>query len=311
MAILQQESNAKQFFLYPGFLVGRSRSSSLQLTNGLVSARHADFRWTGAMWELKDLGTRNGTFVDGERLPVGEYRPIYADAVLLFGDRQQMFTLVCDAAPDPMAQVDNGPFICGEDGVLALPDSDHPAIVIRQVSERSWVREDGKKSQKRVTTDDIVEYAGASYRLILPIGESITMAADSAQYRTDDVMWLITANPSGAFVSLSILFPDGQRRELPHRAFGEMLLYLAEARLRDQDSAEPPHERGWCNVARLRRELDIDENQMLLNLWVHRARSQAKQAGIIDGENLIQRRSNGKCRQIRLGAARFELIGGS
>ena len=36
-----------------------------------VSQKHAELVWTGAAWELTDLGSSNGTFVNGKELQEG------------------------------------------------------------------------------------------------------------------------------------------------------------------------------------------------------------------------------------------------
>jgi pSer/pThr/pTyr-binding forkhead associated (FHA) protein len=52
-------------------LIGRTAPSNLCLQDPKVSSAHARLRWTGAGWELRDLGSTNGTFVDGSaHLPV-------------------------------------------------------------------------------------------------------------------------------------------------------------------------------------------------------------------------------------------------
>src|SRR5204863_270816 len=38
----------------------------LFIDEGRVSKRHAELRWTGAAWTLEDLGSKNGTTVNGE-----------------------------------------------------------------------------------------------------------------------------------------------------------------------------------------------------------------------------------------------------
>ncbi len=41
--------------------------------NSFVSGYHARLRWDGTSWWLEDLGSRNGTFVNGK--PCAPYRP--------------------------------------------------------------------------------------------------------------------------------------------------------------------------------------------------------------------------------------------
>jgi hypothetical protein len=49
-------------------LLGRSRDCDCVLAEPSVSRRHAELRRDGARWLLRDLGSRNGTRVNGVRL---------------------------------------------------------------------------------------------------------------------------------------------------------------------------------------------------------------------------------------------------
>lgn len=49
------------------YLGGRDPASDLYLEAPCVSAQHAVFQWAGSGWRVVDLGSKNGTFVNGER----------------------------------------------------------------------------------------------------------------------------------------------------------------------------------------------------------------------------------------------------
>lgn len=49
-------------------LIGRSTESGLQLPDATVSRRHAEIARDDDLWILRDLGSRHGTFVNGNRL---------------------------------------------------------------------------------------------------------------------------------------------------------------------------------------------------------------------------------------------------
>ena len=48
--------------------IGRSSDNDVVVPDDPVSRRHAQIRWDGARFVLEDLGSRNGTFVNGRRL---------------------------------------------------------------------------------------------------------------------------------------------------------------------------------------------------------------------------------------------------
>src|SRR4051812_34010518 len=66
-------------------LVGRSEACLVAINDPRVSAEHAAIAWSGDRWELRDLGSLNGTVVDGRRLAAGDRTPITRDARLVFG----------------------------------------------------------------------------------------------------------------------------------------------------------------------------------------------------------------------------------
>jgi FHA domain/Domain of unknown function (DUF1707) len=49
-------------------VVGRSRDCACILSDASVSRRHAVIRWSGDSWWLSDLGSTNGTYVNGSRI---------------------------------------------------------------------------------------------------------------------------------------------------------------------------------------------------------------------------------------------------
>lgn len=46
-------------------VVGRDRECDIQIPSGMVSGRHCELRFDGAVWRLADLGSKNGTLVNG------------------------------------------------------------------------------------------------------------------------------------------------------------------------------------------------------------------------------------------------------
>jgi uncharacterized protein involved in exopolysaccharide biosynthesis len=61
-------------------LIGRARGAQIQIDDGAISTQHAKLFWDGTRHTLVDMGSTNGTFVNGERLV--PYEPV----ALTFGD---------------------------------------------------------------------------------------------------------------------------------------------------------------------------------------------------------------------------------
>jgi hypothetical protein len=79
--------------------IGRSQDGDLVVLAASVSREHAELRRTDAGWQVRDLGSRNGTFVDGVRCQ-GRV-PLPGRAVLKVGDVAMWF--LAEAVHEPVA----------------------------------------------------------------------------------------------------------------------------------------------------------------------------------------------------------------
>ncbi len=66
-----------------GLLLGREEGCDVELASGETSRRHAEIRREGPLWIARDLGSRNGSFVNGRRI---ENAPLSLGDLLRFGD---------------------------------------------------------------------------------------------------------------------------------------------------------------------------------------------------------------------------------
>jgi hypothetical protein len=67
-------------------MIGADKSNDLVLADRFVSARHARLRWDGVEWWLEDLGSKNGTLVNGHPYSPHREQPVPFGAVLAIGD---------------------------------------------------------------------------------------------------------------------------------------------------------------------------------------------------------------------------------
>jgi pSer/pThr/pTyr-binding forkhead associated (FHA) protein len=77
----------------PATLIGRNEACDLIVSDPLVSRRHCQILWDGVYCTVEDLGSTNGTAVNGQQLTAAyALRPgdrlQVADVVFLFGDPQ-------------------------------------------------------------------------------------------------------------------------------------------------------------------------------------------------------------------------------
>jgi hypothetical protein len=311
MAILSKHPEGTLVALLSRHLVGRSRSVDLHMTEPSVSGEHAVLRWTGQGWELHDLGSRNGTLLDGRRLSPGERIAVIRGAVIAFGDASNAWHLVDDAPPTLMAfPAEGGAPVYARDELLALPDEDHPEAVVYRDTAGDWMLEQGGETV-RVTDRRTVRAGGRAFVFRVPELLAPTWDATSPAPHLSTLTLTFSVSRDEEYVALAV---HGEHRtiDLGARAHHQVLLTLARSRLADR-RAQPAHApgrgtpesaEGWVYQDDLAGQLAMDEPH--LNVAVYRCRRQLAEAGIAGAASIIERRR--PTRELRLGVARVEIV---
>lgn len=65
--------------------IGRTKKSMFQIKDPSVSERHAELKWHDGRWEIRDVGSSNGTKVNATLLDENEWVPLNDGDSLLFG----------------------------------------------------------------------------------------------------------------------------------------------------------------------------------------------------------------------------------
>lgn len=298
MAKLQAHQEPLEHPLVARVLIGRSPACGLRLTEPHASGEHAIITWTGWHWEARDLGSRNGTFVDGNRLEPGTAVKLTAGARIAFGDPERPWTLVDDGAPSMIAiEANTGRVRAAEAGLLVLPEDDQPLLTFYQNATGEWLEESGEatrvvRDQEQITLGDSI------WQLHLPsISEGTPLMQLSLSLETVSLEFAVSRDEERVEVKV---IHRGVEQALEPREHGYVLLTLARARLEDEQM--PLDQRGWRNLDRLEKMLAMDANA--LNVAIHRARQQLAQAGVSNAANLVEVRR----KQRRLGTDRFRIV---
>ncbi|MEQ1504766.1 MAG: FHA domain-containing protein [Myxococcota bacterium] len=291
MALLKDLGTGHSVPLAARLVVGRAPTAGLRLGDKRISGEHATVRWTGGGWEVRDLGSRNGTFVNGDRVASGAAAGLAAGARLSFGDPAPQYELTDAAAPGPLGRDRAGRWVGSVDGMLALPSAELPELVVYATSS-GWIAEHGD-DRRPVADGDVVEAGGQPFVLSLPGGTDGTATVQAAT-PLEAVALRFGVSRDEEHVQLTLVTRSG-RVPLEPREHGYVLLTLARQRL--DDRAQPTGEQGWIDRDRLLRMLHLDANG--LNVAIYRARGQLAAAGVEDAAQIVEVRRG----QRRLGIA--------
>lgn len=302
MGTLRDADTGRECILEPDHLVGRSMKSGLLLDERRVSGQHASIRWTGDAWEIKDLGSRNGTFVNGERLQSGQEHRLYQGAVLSFGIPEKLWQMVDDSPPHVMiVPVTGGPPIASENGLLALPSFEDPQVTVFRAAEGHWLLEtEGGTSV--IQDQQVVEVASQLWRFCAPERIWRTSVSGPSPREARFLSLAFTVSHDEEHVRVQVAF-GGETVELSPRSHLYLLLTLARRRLEDAAQQLPDPECGWIDQEDLAHDSSMAGPQ--LNIDVFRIRRQFAGIGMLDAAGIIERRPRGK--QLRIGTGRISV----
>lgn len=290
MARLVHPSSGKLHTLGARNLVGRSAACAVTIDDRAISGEHASLVWTGAGWELRDLGSRNGTFVDGVAVPPGQAVPVGAAHRLGFGRDDGAWQLAEDGPPVAQAiGLPDGPSRSATGGLLLLPDEEEPVLSVFEDADGRWVC-DGPEGVAIALDQGVVRAGEQVFRLFLP-----TLLAPTVARSDDGALELrFRVSDDEEYVELDVV-REGRAVPLGARSANYLLLTLARRRL--QDAEQPAAERGWIHQEDLARMLRVSD--ITVGTQVHRARAHLAAAGVEGAGQLVERRH--RTRQLRIG----------
>ena len=303
MALLVHASTGRTFALSAHVLVGRSSACTVRIKEELVSGEHARLSWQGERWHVRDLASRNGTFLNGTRLPRGGMAELRAADILAFGDVASTFVLEDALPPTAVAHcVGSSEIRQARDGMLALPSEDKPSLCAIEREDGTWDIEIA--GSVRIAQDgEVLEIDGQTWILHLPAAAQPTGDAQTAAGDEESPTLRFRVSRDEEHVEVLLDAPGG-KHSLPPRAHHYTLLTLARMRINaDKQLDLPETARGWTSVDEMCRMLAMDE--MKLNVEIYRIRRDLAELGLKNAAAIIERRRSS--RQIRLALSRVRI----
>lgn len=301
MAFVEHLASSRAYRLSSHCLIGRAATCTVRLTSDLTSNLHAAIRWKESGWELRDLGSLNGTFVDDEPIEIAGCRPIAVGTRIAFGDRHDVFQMIDDAPPVAVATSPDGREVVATNGFLLLPDEDGPVYQVFHDTSNSWVAEATDGRRLALVDGGTVAIGNELWALELPV---ITKGTVPLGMSLESLTLRLWESRRGEHVEVELCQGNVSKRLEP-RAHNALLVHLARERCEENKTGElSEREQGWMLVERLIKDLRVNRNW--IDVSVFRARQQLAEAGVRGADRLFERRRDSG--EIRLSVRRIEVV---
>jgi len=309
VGILRELSGDRRVTLYSRHKVGRLPDNQLVLPQRVVSGSHALLVWQKNEWTIRDLGSLNGTLVNGSPLSPGKTSLLKAGDVVAFGDQGHRWRLENDGPPHAAA-VDLGTdqAIESDGELLILPSENHPEVSIFPDNKGDWVCErmmDSGGSIHSVKDLERLEVGGRVFQLHLPESGEGTISHKPVAPTLETLEMVIQHTPDfETQVRVQVYWPGGGA-DLGTSTHNRLLLILAHRLVESRrDCSVDP----WMFVDEVLKEMGTARQPAeasTLNVWIFRCRKAISSAGVEGPAGLIERRP--QVRQLRLGFERVRL----
>jgi hypothetical protein len=300
MAELHHIATAQTVRLRPSHTVGRSPESHLALSDGWISGNHARLDWARGGWELRDLGSKNGTFVNGKRTRPGEPVRLSDNDLIAFGKLDDAWALRrCAEAGMGARRLSDGSFRWGAGNTLSLPDDENPTCTVFLDDDNHWVA-DHDGNQRPVENAELLVIDADTWELTLPLGYRDTIDITLPAATLADLHLRFRVSRNEEYVHLQAQHGD-HVHDLGARSHHYVLLTLV--RMRAAASARGRADPGWVYADELAHRLQIESST--LNVHVHRIRQCFGALPIEGGANIIERRA--ASRELRVAPVAFAI----
>lgn len=268
-------------------VVGRRPGAcDLVLDDPLCSSQHAELAWDGSRWTVRDLGSRNGTWLDGHPLPPSKRLPLEEGSRLAFGNPPVQWTLQEPRAPVAAAVDERGQVRFAEQGLLVLPDESDPRWTITRGPQGLWHLE-GPRGTRTLRDLDQLSDDERQWRLVVPARGSGTRELEVLR-PLDGASLVFRVSSNEEHVVIDALF-GGIAHRLEPRAHNYLLLLLARKRLEDVARGLHDDDAGWVHRDELVRMLKVSEKDV--NVQIYRARKHVRYEGVDGAARIVERRT--------------------
>jgi FHA domain-containing protein len=292
VAVLLNRCTKERRQLQSHTLVGRAQPCGLRIDEPVVSGEHAALSWQDGAWHVRDLGSRNGTFLNGARLEMAVAYRCEAGAVLAFGDARVEWELLDASEPCPMALPLRGGDPCLiAHGIISIPDSDHPLASIHEGAGGGWLLELEDRVDE-IVDGSLIQVGGESWRFHRPQVWSSTETPRQRPLVLESTQLVFRVSSDEESVELDLRC-EGRVVPLGSRSAFYLLLTLARIRIAQRGTPGA----GWVHWTELARLMHTEQSE--INVWVHRIRERFADAGVLRPGAIIERRH--RVGQLRIG----------
>jgi hypothetical protein len=303
MGLIKERATGRDFVLDVENIAGRSSRCAMRVDGTLVSLVHASIRWTPRGWELRDLGSTNGTFVNGTRLGAGKLRLLARSDGVAFGAQNNVWDLVDEAPPGPTAIPEDGGAAAPMTGeVIGIPSCENPTGLIYRNAQDEWRLEIAGEGDRPIAEGERFCVGGGWWRFACPGVALRTQRPRAGDVRRARLAFVVSRDEEHVELTAHI---GSQEIDFGSRAHHYVLLTLARQRLCDTQRAIPESSCGWMYANELARA--IAEETEHVNVAVFRIRRQFAQH-FVNAAEIIERRHRSGQLRIAVGALEIATI---
>jgi hypothetical protein len=300
MGAIRRKFDGAVVFLPNQLIVGRADSCGLVLRVASVSGSHALLRWRDPEWILVDLGSRNGTYLNGRRVggvAGSNTEVVHEGDELAFAERDETWMLIDATPPRPVLVPDDGsaPIRLREGELVALPtESDTQGYIYCE--SMVWKFEDTAGRISDLPPGAPLLLGEMVFRLHLPgpAPETPPALVPVTDCTLENVSLDIHVSPDEETAAITALV-FGDRFTLPARTHLYLLAHLARQRLASTNGGLLTEDGGWVGVEEACRDLGISTPEALA-VTVYRCRKDFERVGIREASRLVDRAKRGLLR---------------